>query len=41
MWFPLYLVLARRPKVLAPYLWVCAPLAVVFVVAFTTGVWVD
>jgi hypothetical protein len=41
VWFPLYLVLARRPKVLAPYLWVCAPMAVVFVVAFTSGVWVD
>ncbi len=41
VWFPLYLVLARRPAVLAPYLWVCAPAAVVFVVAFTSGAWVD
>lgn len=41
VWFPLYLVLARRRQVLAPYLWVCAPAAVVFVVAFTTGNWVD
>jgi hypothetical protein len=41
VWFPLYLVLARRPRLLAPYLWVCAPLAVVFTVAFTSGVWVD
>jgi hypothetical protein len=41
VWFPLYLVLARRRAVLAPYLWVCAPAAVVFVVAFTSGAWVD
>jgi hypothetical protein len=41
VWFPLYLVLARRREVLAPYLWVCAPAAVVFVVAFTSGAWVD
>lgn len=41
VWFPLYLALARRPRAFAPYLWVCAPLAVVFVVAFTSGVWVD
>jgi hypothetical protein len=41
VWFPLYLLLARRPRVLAPYLWVCAPAAVVFVVAFTGGAWVD
>jgi hypothetical protein len=41
VWFPLYLLLARRRAVLAPYLWICAPSAVVFVVAFTSGVWVD
>jgi hypothetical protein len=41
VWFPLYLLLARRPRLLAPYLWVCAPVAVVFVVAFTNGAWVD
>lgn len=41
VWFPLYLVLARRPGLLAPYLWLCAPLAAVFVVAFTSGIWVD
>jgi hypothetical protein len=41
VWFPLYLLLARRRAVLAPYLWVCAPIAGVFVVAFTSGVWVD
>jgi hypothetical protein len=41
VWFPLYLVLARRPRLLAPYLWVCAPAAAVFVVAFSSGAWVD
>jgi hypothetical protein len=40
--FPLFLLLARAgPRLLAPYLWVCAPLSAVFVVAFTSGVWVD
>ena len=41
VWFPLYLLLARRRKVLTPYLWLCAPAAVVFAVAFSSGVWVD
>jgi hypothetical protein len=41
IFFPLYLVLARRRAVLVPYLWICAPAAAVFVVAFTSGVWVD
>ena len=41
VWFPLYLLLARRPGVLAPYLWLCAPMTAVFVLAFTSGVWVD
>ncbi len=41
VWFPLYLQLARRPRMLAPYLWLCAPVAVVFVLAFTRGGWVD
>jgi hypothetical protein len=41
VWFPLYVLLARRPRLLAPYLWLCAPAAAVFVLAFTRGVWVD
>ncbi|WP_407671408.1 hypothetical protein [Parafrankia elaeagni] len=43
--FPLYLLLARagarRPWVRGVYVWCCAPLMVVFVVAFTQGNWVD
>ncbi|MDQ1650045.1 MAG: hypothetical protein QOG60_2102 [Frankiaceae bacterium] len=41
VWFPLYVLLARRPRLLAPCLWVGAPAAAVFVLAFTRGVWVD
>jgi hypothetical protein len=45
VWFPLYLLLARlasrRAWVLPAYAWVCAPLMVTFVVAFTQGSWVD
>lgn len=41
VWFPLYLLLARRPRVLTPYLWTAAPLMLVFVLAFTSGDWVD
>jgi hypothetical protein len=45
VWFPLYLllgrVLARRPWARTAYLWLSGALAVVFVVAFTSGQWVD
>jgi hypothetical protein len=45
VWFPLYLLLARvaerRRWVLPAYVWTCAPLMAVFVVAFTSGIWVD
>lgn len=45
VWFPLYLllgrVLARRPWAQTAYLWLSGALAVVFVVAFTSGQWVD
>ncbi len=41
VWFPLYLLLARRPRVLAGYLWAAAPLMIVLVIAFTSGDWVD
>jgi hypothetical protein len=41
VWFPLYLLLARHPRVHTVYLWVAAPLMLVFVVAFTSGDWVD
>ena len=40
--FPLFLLLARLgPRLTALYLWICAPLSAVFVVAFTSGIWVD
>lgn len=43
--FPLYLLLARvaarRPWVRGAYVWLCTPVMVVFVVAFTQGNWVD
>ena len=40
--FPLFLLLARQGRrVMAPYLWICAPLSAVFVIAFTSGIWVD
>ncbi|KPM52854.1 hypothetical protein ACG83_25790 [Frankia sp. R43] len=43
--FPLYLLLARAgarwPWVRGAYVWVCGPLMVIFVVAFTQGYWVD
>lgn len=41
LWFPLFVLVARYRRALAPYLWVSAPLAAVFVVAFTSGAWVD
>ena len=45
VWFPLYLALARatrrHPQIRWVYCWVCAPLMLVFVVAFTGGSWVD
>jgi hypothetical protein len=45
VWFPLYLALARatrrHPQIRWAYCWVCAPLMLVFVVAFTGGSWVD
>jgi hypothetical protein len=45
VWFPLYLllgrVLARRPWAQTAYLWLSGALAAVFVVAFTSGQWVD
>lgn len=43
--FPLYLLLARvaarAPWVRGAYVWLCAPLMFVFVVAFAQGQWVD
>lgn len=40
--FPLFLLLARAGnRLITPYLCLCAPLCAMFVVAFTSGVWVD
>jgi len=41
VWFPVYLLLARHPRAQNVYLWAAAPLMLVFVVAFTSGDWVD